>query len=134
MVENNTYKINLLILQIWILFSAIIFFIFFNNYEFEINKNILTILAFCYLFNIYFVAKLLNINTSHAMFWLMISFILYHILPILFYSFVNINNYINPNGRIVSLKWAPIIYIKTFLISVFGFQCTLLSYIFTKKY
>jgi len=87
-----------------------------------------------YSINLYLIFKKLKLNTGKALFWVIISFSVFHIAPLFFYIFVDILKYLNPefSGNFY-LSTNSNILMRTFLVSIIGLQSVLFAYIFTKN-
>ncbi len=83
--------------------------------------------------NIFYNIKKLKLDTSKALFWVTVSFTLYHVVPLLFYNFINVIEYLDVEKK-ASLYQSldSNILTKTFLMSTIGFQSTVIVYAFSK--
>ena len=125
--NNNILKLLFLSFQLWLLFIAIILFQFFETSYVQIELFQLTILTILYIINFLLCNKFIRSNTSSAFFWFSIAFMVYHLVPLLFYNLIDLNIY----SVDISLLFRPS------LLSVIGFQSAFIGYYFygskTKK-
>lgn len=133
LLEKNNKLINYSIIQIWVLFSSLVLFIYLSLSGDESQLGFNGLFMIFLSLNIIYNFKKLKLDTSKALFWVMVSFFLYHVAPLLFYNFINVIGYMDADKK-VSLYQSldSNILTKTFLMSTIGFQSTLLGYVFTK--
>ena len=84
--------------------------------------NLLTLLASLYSINFILCNMFCETTTSKAFFWLSVSFMVYHLLPIFLYNFIDLEEYSISSEDLV----------KPFILSVIGFQSAFIGYYFTK--
>ena len=82
--------------------------------------------------NIFYNIKKLKLDTSKALFWVTVSFTLYHVVPLLFYNFINVIEYLDVEKASLYQSLDSNILTKTFLMSTIGFQSTVIVYAFSK--
>ncbi len=123
-----------IVFQIWILLSALLLFHYLSYFNDVESLQLDRMLPIFYSLNLFLIFKKLKLDTGKAFFWVIISFSLYHIAPLFFYSFVDILKYLNPEfSGDFYLTTNSNILMRTFLVSVIGLQSALFAYIFTKN-
>lgn len=132
--QSRNHLTSFVVIQIWILIASFLLFFDLLHNKGSANVKLIGLYPIIYFLNIVFSIKKLNIDTSKAIFWVMTSFILYHILPHFIYFFTDVVQFMNFEKKgIVSETLKSNILTKAFLVSIIGFQSTLLAYIFTKN-
>ena len=118
----------------WFWFSSLLLFLYFNNGQDVGQPPNFDILLFLFSFNIIFCIKKLDIDTSKALFWVLVSFSLYHLVPLFFYNIIDFVKYLDfdKSGIMYNSLKSNILF-KSFLVSIIGFQSTIISYIFMKN-
>ncbi len=131
--EKNNKLIRYSIIQFWVLFSSLVLFIYLGLSGDVSQLGFNGLFTIFLSLNIVYNVKKLKLDTSKALFWVTVSFVLYHVIPLLLYNFVNIIEYMDTEKKISLYKSLDSnILTKTFLVSTIGFQSTVLTYIFTK--
>ena len=125
---------NFVIIQLWILIASFLLFfdMLYNNQSSQVK--LISFFPLLYSLNIAYIVKKLKIDSSKALFWLTVSFILYHVLPHFIYYAFDVINYMDSEKKgilIQTLKSNTLT--KAFLVSIVGFQSTILAYCFTKN-
>ena len=108
--------------QIFILIATACFFLFdIDSYE---NIQMIHITFIIILFTINFAACNIfsKVTTATALFWFSVSFMIFHILPIYFYNFIDLSKY--------TIKESDLI--KPLLLSIIGFQSAFIGYCLTR--
>ena len=123
-----------IVFQIWILLSSLLLFNYLKYFNDVESLQLDKMLLIFYSINLYLIFKKLKLNTGKALFWVIISFSVFHIAPLFFYIFVDILKYLNPefSGNFY-LSTNSNILMRTFLVSIIGLQSVLFAYIFTKN-